>query len=412
MLRSPCRGPSWLPEGQHAQPGACRAPRPGRRIGAGRRASDLRRCHFSGESCGDSHPVRDGYVTPRRSRCSQPPRRRGKLSEVEHTIEHMADGATGDGPTAGWASGALGAVQAADREIARQTAMRARAVAAFAAARPASADRPAGVPGSMSAERRADRPPVLSDVSEWAGTGARARPRDHQPGGGDPPGAVAHAGAPVAAHPRGVGVRRSARGAPVPDARAGGADRESREAGRDRGEAARLDDGPGHDAGAARRQGAAAGAAGRRPRQRAPAHRGVAATRGLRPARSPGRHGAGGGAADRARGGRADRRPRPVRRCSGRARRRPHPEPEDGRLPARPRAATGGERPGAGAGAAHRGGVGGHARGWGRTGRGRGAGRPRRAGPGPRASAGAAAAGSGRERPRGRAGRRRGPGPF
>ena len=80
----------------------------------------------------------------------------------------MADGATGDGPTAGWASGALGAVQAADREIARQTAMRARAVAAFAAARPASSDRPAGVPGSMSAERRAVRPPVLSDVSEWA----------------------------------------------------------------------------------------------------------------------------------------------------------------------------------------------------------------------------------------------------
>ena len=81
----------------------------------------------------------------------------------------MADGATRSGPTAGWASGALGAVQAADREIARQTAVRARAVAAFAAARPASADRPAGQPGSMSEERRAARPAVLADVSEWAG---------------------------------------------------------------------------------------------------------------------------------------------------------------------------------------------------------------------------------------------------
>lgn len=81
----------------------------------------------------------------------------------------MADGASTGGPTAGWASGALGAVQAADREIARQTALRARAVAAFAAARPASADRPAGTPGSMSEERRATRPAVLADVSEWAG---------------------------------------------------------------------------------------------------------------------------------------------------------------------------------------------------------------------------------------------------
>lgn len=81
----------------------------------------------------------------------------------------MADGAARDEPTAGWASGPLGAVQAADREIARQTAIRARAVAAFAATRPASADRPAGEPGAMSEERRAARPAVLSDVSEWAG---------------------------------------------------------------------------------------------------------------------------------------------------------------------------------------------------------------------------------------------------
>src|SRR4051812_21055674 len=81
----------------------------------------------------------------------------------------MADGVARSGPTAGWASGALGALQAADREIARQTAIRARAVAAFAATRPASADRPAGQPGSLGAERRAMRPAVLSDVSEWAG---------------------------------------------------------------------------------------------------------------------------------------------------------------------------------------------------------------------------------------------------
>ena len=80
----------------------------------------------------------------------------------------MAEGATTGEPTAGWASGALGAVQAADRKIARQTAIRARAVAAFAATRPASADRPAGEPGSMSDKRRAARPAVLADVSEWA----------------------------------------------------------------------------------------------------------------------------------------------------------------------------------------------------------------------------------------------------
>ncbi|MCZ2858240.1 HNH endonuclease signature motif containing protein [Blastococcus sp. VKM Ac-2987] len=86
----------------------------------------------------------------------------------------MIDGGQREGvaqaaaPAAGWASGPLGAVQAADREIARQTALRARAVAEFAATRPASADRPPGEPGAMSAERRAARPEVLADVSEWA----------------------------------------------------------------------------------------------------------------------------------------------------------------------------------------------------------------------------------------------------
>jgi hypothetical protein len=68
----------------------------------------------------------------------------------------------------GWASGPLGVVQAADREITRQTALRARAVAEFAATRPASADRQPGQPGAMSTDRRAARADVLADVSEWA----------------------------------------------------------------------------------------------------------------------------------------------------------------------------------------------------------------------------------------------------
>src|SRR3954469_18600940 len=71
-------------------------------------------------------------------------------------------------PAAGWASGPLGAVQAADREIARQTALRARAVAEFAASRPASADRAQGERGAMSPQRWAARPEGLREVSEWA----------------------------------------------------------------------------------------------------------------------------------------------------------------------------------------------------------------------------------------------------
>lgn len=81
---------------------------------------------------------------------------------------HSPTGAPTGAPTAGWATGPLGAVQAANLEIGRQTALRARAVAGFAATRPASADRPAGAPGAMSAGRRASRPEVLADVSEWA----------------------------------------------------------------------------------------------------------------------------------------------------------------------------------------------------------------------------------------------------
>ncbi|TFV45088.1 HNH endonuclease signature motif containing protein [Blastococcus sp. TF02A_35] len=65
-------------------------------------------------------------------------------------------------------SGSLGVVQAAEREIARQTALRARAVAEFAATRPAAGDRQPGEPGAMGADRRATRADVLADVSEWA----------------------------------------------------------------------------------------------------------------------------------------------------------------------------------------------------------------------------------------------------
>ena len=82
-------------------------------------------------------------------------------------IDHV-DRQQGSGPAVGWASGPLGVVQAADREIARQTARRARGLAAFAATRPASADRQPGQPGAMSADRRASRPEALADVSEWA----------------------------------------------------------------------------------------------------------------------------------------------------------------------------------------------------------------------------------------------------
>ncbi|MGR7027449.1 DUF222 domain-containing protein [Geodermatophilus sp. URMC 62] len=71
-------------------------------------------------------------------------------------------------PAVGWAAGPLGEVQAADREISRQTARRARALAAFAVTRPASADRAQGERGAMSAQRWAARAEVLRPVSEWA----------------------------------------------------------------------------------------------------------------------------------------------------------------------------------------------------------------------------------------------------
>ncbi|MGX5657256.1 DUF222 domain-containing protein [Geodermatophilus nigrescens] len=71
-------------------------------------------------------------------------------------------------PAVGWASGPLGLVQACDREVSRQSALRYRAVAAFALSRPASVDRPQGTRGAMAAERWAARPELLRSVSEWA----------------------------------------------------------------------------------------------------------------------------------------------------------------------------------------------------------------------------------------------------
>ncbi|WP_336030036.1 HNH endonuclease signature motif containing protein [Geodermatophilus sp. FMUSA9-8] len=72
------------------------------------------------------------------------------------------------GPPVGWARGPLGLVQAADLEVSRQSALRYRAVAAFALSRPSSVDRPQGARGAMAAERWAVRPELLRSVSEWA----------------------------------------------------------------------------------------------------------------------------------------------------------------------------------------------------------------------------------------------------
>src|SRR3954469_5315367 len=72
------------------------------------------------------------------------------------------------GPPVALSPGPLGVVQAADREIARLTAVRARTVAEFATSRPASVDRGQGEPGARSPERWAARPELLRPVSEWA----------------------------------------------------------------------------------------------------------------------------------------------------------------------------------------------------------------------------------------------------
>src|SRR5687767_1487700 len=100
-----------------------------------------------------------------------PCRPQGLLNNLfERMIEAMRphDAPAELAPPVALSSGPLGEVQAADREIARQTALRARAVAEFAASRPASADRAQGEPGAMSAERWTARPDVLRPVSEWA----------------------------------------------------------------------------------------------------------------------------------------------------------------------------------------------------------------------------------------------------
>ena len=89
---------------------------------------------------------------------------------IEHVDDRLQAGTLGAAaaPGVGWATGPLGVVQAADREISRHTAIKARAVAEFAASRPASADRQQGERGAMSAERWAARPEALRAVSEWA----------------------------------------------------------------------------------------------------------------------------------------------------------------------------------------------------------------------------------------------------
>src|SRR3954447_4680710 len=91
-------------------------------------------------------------------------------SPFEHMIEHMQTSAGWPefAPPVALSSGPLGVVQGADREIARLTALRARAVAEFAASRPASAERRQGEAGAMSTERWAARPEILQPVSEWA----------------------------------------------------------------------------------------------------------------------------------------------------------------------------------------------------------------------------------------------------
>jgi len=86
----------------------------------------------------------------------------------ERMIERMTSTAFAPPVAVAVSAGALGVVQAADREIARLIAVRAEAVAEFAASRPSSVDRQQGERGAMSAERWAARPAVLRPVSEWA----------------------------------------------------------------------------------------------------------------------------------------------------------------------------------------------------------------------------------------------------
>jgi len=66
-------------------------------------------------------------------------------------------------------AGHLEAARAAYREQGKQAAVQARALAAFAAARPAALlDRPDEEVGAAAAASRAARPAALTEVSEWA----------------------------------------------------------------------------------------------------------------------------------------------------------------------------------------------------------------------------------------------------
>src|SRR5215218_714055 len=72
-------------------------------------------------------------------------------------------------PQVGLAEGPLGVAQAAERELARCFAARARALAAFAISCPPASDRVPGEPGAMSAARWAARPEICRQTSEWTG---------------------------------------------------------------------------------------------------------------------------------------------------------------------------------------------------------------------------------------------------
>ncbi|RBY75459.1 hypothetical protein DQ238_19630 [Geodermatophilus sp. TF02-6] len=106
----------------------------------------------------------------------------------ERMIESMDDGAMtstlGAGaPVVGWASGPLGAVQAAARDIARQTAVKARAVAASAVlttVRVRSGDREAWLLRLLDDERS----PVVRPPTALAGRGTGGTARTAPPGRG------------------------------------------------------------------------------------------------------------------------------------------------------------------------------------------------------------------------------------
>src|SRR3954447_619319 len=103
-------------------------------------------------------------LDPLRSVAARRARSRNRGIEAERTATEWPEVA----PETPRGDGALGAARAADRELSRLYAQRARALAEFCAARPASADRAQGEPGAMSAARWAVRPEILRPVSEWA----------------------------------------------------------------------------------------------------------------------------------------------------------------------------------------------------------------------------------------------------